>query len=476
MFFNFLIFFSFILIEHQIHTQEIKSYSCDTKDKIDEIKNLKTNLKRFIRHDSFIYFVLKNRIIFTKIPVYEKYKYSNVSNYGIERLFSTQFEEQEIEELDEIESIPKEYQVFGHYYDPKKNETWEYYFNDNLSNKSDNHIYSDCFLLNFNRSTNALAKRIRTETEKDLDLIEELKSEPETKYFNGIEFRNELDSKELNGEFILKYYLNKTDLTNKTGIIDIKYGYVGSPEYIKLKIKRSKLKFFTFYIVSFNDKKFYDVNHVHLIEIDDEFKIKFAIYLIGNKTELQNIGEVEFEGEELFNCHTKPTKMNETKGIYYDKKEKTFFIFIRRFYLQITEDLVKKGFTFDKQSFLNNSKDLHLDTETYLGNPFPVKSWVKTIDKNEALFTMNIADSRSNYLISTKSNSLHLNKSEKAQKFKLNQCNEQTLLIQNHLFCFEKSKYFHLYELSKVSGYDETKKPVKNKSISSIFEVNLELS
>lgn len=46
---------------------EINRFHCDTKERIDEIQNLKYYLKRFIRHDNKIYWVLSDRVIFMEL-------------------------------------------------------------------------------------------------------------------------------------------------------------------------------------------------------------------------------------------------------------------------------------------------------------------------------------------------------------------------------------------------------------------------
>lgn len=46
---------------------QIKPYRCDTKELIDEIQHLSYFLKRLIRHDRKIYFVLSTRVIFMEL-------------------------------------------------------------------------------------------------------------------------------------------------------------------------------------------------------------------------------------------------------------------------------------------------------------------------------------------------------------------------------------------------------------------------
>ena len=50
-----------------LQSTAINRYHCDTKEQIDEIRNLKYYLRRLIRHDQKIYFVLSTRVIYMEL-------------------------------------------------------------------------------------------------------------------------------------------------------------------------------------------------------------------------------------------------------------------------------------------------------------------------------------------------------------------------------------------------------------------------
>ena len=55
-----------------LQEKQVKPFACDTKEKIDEIRNLKYYLKRLIRHDRWIFFVLRTRVIYMEVLLDDK--------------------------------------------------------------------------------------------------------------------------------------------------------------------------------------------------------------------------------------------------------------------------------------------------------------------------------------------------------------------------------------------------------------------
>lgn len=106
---------------------EINRFHCDTKERIEQIQNLKYYLKRFIRHDNRIYFVLSDRVIFMELQLDKEqidqnlYKFFNseddpvepvkAHNYDLYHYVSFDLYEQENEEILLPDAVPNRFKV-----------------------------------------------------------------------------------------------------------------------------------------------------------------------------------------------------------------------------------------------------------------------------------------------------------------------------------------------------------------------------
>lgn len=156
----------------------LKRYTCNSSEKIDDIRNLNTSLRRLVQHENRLYFVFKDRIISTDLPASEdKTRY---------KFLSLDFQEQENKEPDTPSSIGNEYQVFGYLYDVDKKQTSELYFKDANRNRStalvQNTLHDKRYLLGFE---NGELKRTTQET-VDARLSVRLAATPNVIFFNGI--------------------------------------------------------------------------------------------------------------------------------------------------------------------------------------------------------------------------------------------------------------------------------------------------
>lgn len=172
MFYQILILFFGPNLFEYVRTKEIRPYFCDSKAKIDEIKNISYHLKRLIRHDDKIFFILKNRIIFTKIPELF-WKDDEVANELYENSIffeNFNFYEQENSEIDSLPSlVPNGYSIYGYCYDEDKNLTTELYYNRSRDEQLlKTQIFDEVYELDFKSDVLASRKEIK-ERPKFLD-------------------------------------------------------------------------------------------------------------------------------------------------------------------------------------------------------------------------------------------------------------------------------------------------------------------
>ena len=155
----------------------LQQYICNTREKIDQIKSLNSSLRRLVEHGDRLYFVFQDRIISTELTASEDKGHYNFLNLN--------FQEVEIQDSPP-DGIGKEQQVFGYYHDTLTNETSELYFVDGNAVRSakeiKNQVYNKRFVLSFESGQ---VKRTRL-VDLAAGLVEELSSEPNVIYVNGI--------------------------------------------------------------------------------------------------------------------------------------------------------------------------------------------------------------------------------------------------------------------------------------------------
>lgn len=496
MFKKYLILFFINSLIEELKGETIKRYHCDTKDKINEVKNIRKYLKRFIGYHDKIYFVLNKRTIFTKIPLDD-----NNSDYDT-KIVNHVFYEQKNQEKKPSEISKKKYSVFGHIYSYNLNLTEELYFNNSIHDTVDvtdllghsnspfntteyNRIYEKSYLLNFNHKIGSLAHRSLSKSTNDFSthfpIINELNKLINTKYFFAVRCGNFTNWKRvLYNDLILKYNLDKNRAKKELVFIQLSESINLSDSKRKVLIEqtkrfdlldKSKSQFFSFYFKSNEIETINQKHHINLIDISDNFKIKFANYLYDSSIDAKNykkINEFKIDFDELFNCHTpiKNNQNNQLKGIYYDKNKEKFYLIIKRFYLVVNSEYFLNGWSRSKlndEFYLKNSIDLDFGQDIYLtGSYFNEnnQNWIKTLGTDRVLFTM---DNMNFYDLKTDQNKLKF----EWTNLKLTNCSDQILLIEDHLFCFMQTQYYHMYKQNEMSNYAPNH---SNNSISLIFK------
>lgn len=111
-----------------LKSSSIGRYFCDSKNKISETLDLKTNFKRFLQYEEQLYFVFKKRIIFGRQPLNDK---DADATSGSSLVLFNLYQQENVDEkeLTEIQ-IPKGYKVFGYYNHRQKSFILEDYWMD----------------------------------------------------------------------------------------------------------------------------------------------------------------------------------------------------------------------------------------------------------------------------------------------------------------------------------------------------------
>ena len=218
----------------------------------------------------------------------------------------------------------------------------------------------------------------------------------------------------------------------------------------------AKTKLFLIYVL-FNEKTASTFSFIYFIGIDkNTFKMNF-VYYESKRNALKQRISFEFDFEEFFSCHTPFSRKRQLKGIYFSNQ--TFFIFIKRFYLKIGDDLVSNQFSLEDDYYRRNAENLSFK----LLFEYNQMKWIKTLRSSSVLCGQNLC-----FQLNTDSNNKLLIEDFNFSRL-TSSCLEQTLVFDNHVYCFLKNTYF---QLGKEG--DDVDKNVKNRySIKSIFQSSI---
>lgn len=156
-------------------------------------------------------------------------------------------------------------------------------------------------------------------------------------------------------------------------------------------------------------------------------------------------------------------------GIYYDPKSHDFYIIIKRFFVQIKEDIFIKGFKLNDAIYENGI------SLKFSNNPIKFEidrtKWVKTIRSTMNNYSFMIT--YPGYVFKLNVDAFKINNFKKEIGLNLiDKCPDQILTIDEKVFCFEEKFYYYLIKFDKLT--DELHyKPSDKFKISNIFTNSL---
>lgn len=150
-------------------------------------------------------------------------------------------------------------------------------------------------------------------------------------------------------------------------------------------------------------------------------------------------------------CHQKYENENQLKGFYYNDDLETFFVFVNHFYLQITEDLVKRGFKdIFVGDYMKNAKPLEFESyevaKSVLFDDLLAR-WVRIGGKAETQLILY------DQAFTLSGNTSELMIKSRALEPGIQQCQLQTLVVKNKVFCFGE-KYYSMMNEEALRMYE----------------------
>lgn len=443
---------SLIGLIHSGMTEE-RSFFCTEHD----VKMLDDKLKiyQFFTDDEFIFVVFKQEIISFKLPV----------------LLDDRFESNFLPiayKIDEINT--KDHQIYGHLFELelKNNEKNNYQLfrtneNENFLKPLDlndlndlkdigqkkNHEQTDAFVEDY-PAIDTTAKSIFCYKASDSELRKEL------------EFGfNYYEDDVLTIRIIFRFVDDHNESYEIRTFHEIKLDYKVNHAIFRMKAE----DLFDFLRVNKMPQK--DESSLEfssdnfLIEIDDGGKIYFTKFTIKinykGEIELVFISKITFRFFDLFSCQKslvdfkKLENRFDVKGIFYDNKNKIFFIIMRTFYLRILDDLMITNFNLTSEQY-NKTHEFVFKLKTEIDlrtiDQFDNR-WIKT-DGTRGFISIG------NYLfelIVDKEKNLIFKQTERAPPIELWLCKFQTLTLKRKCFCFNE-KFYYLIE-NFDSGFDD---------------------
>ena len=211
---------------------------------------------------------------------------------------------------------------------------------------------------------------------------------------------------------------------------------------------------FVFYMrdLEFGWHKLYHYQPIYFFGLDEDTQLELSVYNFYQDTH-ELLHTVHLDAEELFDCFTRLTHERQLKGVFYDFDNDLWFVFIKRFYLQINKvDLIRSEFVLPANWYETKAHRLHLlATQAVfyekIESEFLGRKWVKAIGPN----TVYSANNRDFFRLTVKDKEELNIESTTSSGFR--NCYHQALIIdQQHVFCMKRREYYYLYSLGNESS------------------------
>lgn len=421
----------------------VRTYHCNSSVESTYVQEAKSNLKRFVRYRNELYFVFDKKIIFTSLPTLEKDEKN--------RSFFTHYNF--YEQIAEEDALPVSVdpKVIGHLYDSDAVTTQEIHSVGRSDSQSGELCASEqAYELAF---SGKLAKRDHP-VDLNVDLQRHLNKKRNCKisYVQALKDQTGLTVFGFSGE------TRKLSVEQKVGD-DFR-------EAFRLNFS-SNVRFFV--VSKFeNEPKFFKLN---LIWVDaSTFEVNYESLLVYKPGLIEKQTHFRVGLDELFSCRTKATNPRQFKGVYFDRTTEKFYVFIKRFYLQLGRDLVSEFFLLTDLAYAENAHDLEYDGEE--PKEFAVFSdqanvWVKNYPNKSYL----MPSSKIFEIDTVSRNKLTIKKPQDSSS--LVTCRANILVFERrYSYCFENDKYYLLQDTqSDLQATQWTKERFEIQSIFSSFSL-----
>lgn len=204
-----------------------------------------------------------------------------------------------------------------------------------------------------------------------------------------------------------------------------------------------------------------NIHNNYLIELDFNNNLHFSQIEIKIPLSIQGITRKQVTLDKFLSCYQPFKDFDQLKGIYYDKKTKSFYLFVNRFYILIKYDLVKNEFRLNQSKllFFESAYNLSLRKPMDIYYEYSNSKWIK---KFEDKVYLSLYSNQFEILISDEMIlSFGL---EKNFKF-LKKCRRQILNVRDLYFCIEEKTY---YQMSAPIA--ENREEPKMRSIKDLFD------
>lgn len=479
-----------ILLLRQIQSDERERYHCDTPEKIDEIRNIGQHLRRLVRYRDEVYFVLKNRIIYSKLITDSEGETQDGPFLSLDF-----FEKQQVES-DSIDQVDDDYRVFGYVYErvqssiTQGSSVWELYIlrDRRTASQTKSLIYNRTNRLEFSESR--LAKRVELVTldARIMDKLRSCSASSDIEYVNMAQVENgtaftfmaqlpgQKNDSQTNDNRSFHATGRKTDAScrpasrsfpvnsnvnsnvNSTGpllLLDFDW-FGGASNKSHTLSNQPRWHHFTFYS---KETGSHEQTLLWFIGIDGDFRVGLMRYDLILQSLTHYGAIVDFE--DLLSCYTRFNKWRQIGGIYYDIGTRRFFLFIRRFFLQFDEDLVSGQFRLPANyDYVANAQKVPISFERFpISDKFSHGGTVKTLG-DQVLYGYG----REFYRLTITNNVLGF--STITNKTGASRCGAQTLLVEKRfVFCFDETTYSFLYEIGEETSPAVNRTPSQIKSI-----------
>lgn len=406
------------------------------------------SLKRFVRYRDKLYFVFDKKTIFTRLPQLER------DDQNRSFFIHYNFYEQVAQE--DTLPVSAESKVIGHLHDAG---TTQEIYSDGQSSQEE--VYLD------GRSGELCA----SEKAYDLTFSDKLAKRDQPVNLNADLYRH-LNEKLRCKTSYVQALKDQAGLTvfgfneeNRTLTVERRLSSDQFQEAFRLNFS-TNVRFFV--VSKFEDQE--NFIEFQLIWVDDATsEIAYESYLIHKPQPGLIERQTQFKAslDELFSCHTRARKPREFKGVFFDRITGKFYIFIRRFYLQLDNDLVSRSFRLADSAYAKNAHELEYDGEQlkeFAEFSDQANVWVKNYLQQSYLMPA----SKLFEIEPTPTNGLAIRRSQ----LSVVTCSANILVFEGqYSYCFENDKYYFLEDIYGIQQWTPPKERFEIESIFSDFSL-----
>ena len=453
-------------------THDGNRFFCDQVHVKREVQNAKETLQRIIHRKGTTYLIFQSRILYFKNLIFEPVPDSTMPKLLQRNVYEIENKETPLTEL----GVPAEYRVMGYVHDDKTRTLVELYA-PKVQTKTETEYLEFGYKLKFDSS---LPPGTRTERINVNDLW--------TYYWLDDKQKERLKVKDVlvfqgTTKYVEIYDGDSHSAYAKNYFVTYSFQYLDLQFCFTVWNRVSTAFCYNFATEEYKWMKSF-VSYMTNVKMDSSGgHVEFDLYIFGveednaihlfyhhfksdwGKALLQKELKLRWTFDDLLSCHTPWTDQRQLKGVVYNKKSKIFYVFVKRFYLKIQNELVQNGFELDQDDYEKNAYDLiYPDDATYddLLFDMTLAKFVKNLPEktyymaNWGIYELDFDDQDMVRINKPREKEI---KDQTSEAYFIHECSGQIVVIEKvYAYCFRGTKYVYYHLIGKTYKWEAERK------------------